>query len=583
MLLSLHIRNFALVDELTVPFDRGLNVLTGETGAGKSILLDAIDALLGGSVTARVIRTGCDRAVLEGIFQTSEPLEEWLAANDIESDGELLCSREISRTGSGVRSRLRANGTILNRQSMVELRAQLIEITGQGQTHQLADPVQQRGLLDAYGGSTLTAQRQVVAESFQTAQQAEQRLQARQKQQAQRATKIQLLQLQLQDLVAADLERPDELELLEQEHQTLNSTVDLQQQSYTIYQLLYQNDDGEPAAADLLGKAEYLLGHMAELDPKLQAVLEGVSDSLAQVIDAGRQIHNYGDRLEADPLRLEEVEERMRTLKQLCRKYSSDLPELWERQHVLQEELESLTTGGESLESLSAALQAAQTQLIQDCAVLTDRRQQTADRLQRQLIAELQPLGMAKVKFQVELQPHTPSASGADSVSFIFSPNPGEPMQPLAEIASGGEMSRFLLALKACFSAVSSTNTLIFDEIDTGVSGKVTQAIADKLQQLSEDRQILCVTHQPIMAAMADVHFQVRKEGSGKKAAERTVVRIERLESERRREEIAQLAGGHTAAESIAFADSLISKAVQSKQVSSVATKAKLAKKSTRK
>jgi DNA repair protein RecN (Recombination protein N) len=286
MLLSLHIRNFALVDELTVPFDRGLNVLTGETGAGKSILLDAIDALLGGSVTARVIRTGCDRAVLEGIFQTSEPLEEWLAANDIESDGELLCSREISRTGSGVRSRLRANGTILNRQSMVELRAQLIEITGQGQTHQLADPVQQRGLLDAYGGLPLTAQRQVVAESFQTAQQAEQRLQARQKQQAQRATKIQLLQLQLQDLVAADLERPDELELLEQEHQTLNSTVDLQQQSYTIYQLLYQNDDGEPAAADLLGKAEYLLGHMAELDPKLQAVLEGVSDSLAQVIDA---------------------------------------------------------------------------------------------------------------------------------------------------------------------------------------------------------------------------------------------------------------------------------------------------------
>jgi DNA repair protein RecN (Recombination protein N) len=567
MLLSLHIRNFALVDELTVQFDRGFNILTGETGSGKSILLDAIDALLGGSVTARAIRTGSDRAVLEGVFQLSgsllSGLADWLESNDIEATDELLCSREISRSGSGVRSRLRVNGTLLNRQTIGELREQLIEITGQGETTQLASASQQRILLDAYGDHVDSAHR--VSASFEAWQEAEQRLQEKLRHQKQQAARVELLQMQLADLLAAELADPAELDLLEQEHQTLNHTVDLQQQSYAVYQLLYQSDRGELAAADLLGKAEHVLSGMADLDPQIRAVFDLVSDSLAQAIDAGRAINKYGDRLEADPVRLEEVEERLRLLKQLCRKYGSDLPDLIDRQQRLQAELLKLTSGGESIEALRLAVQSTMATLRSECAALTLLRQQTADRLQKQLVAELQPLGMAKVKFEVALHPQAPNASGADEVSFLFSPNPGEPLHPLAEIASGGEMSRFLLALKACFSRVTGSSTMVFDEIDTGVSGKVTQAIADKLQQLALDRQILCVTHQPIMAAMADVHFHVRKEGSDRQGVERTVVRIERLESERRRQEIAQLAGGHTAEESIAFADALISKAVKSK------------------
>jgi DNA repair protein RecN (Recombination protein N) len=567
MLLSLHIRNFALVDELTVQFDRGLNILTGETGSGKSILLDAIDALLGGSVTARAIRSGSDRAVLEGVFQLSGSLlgslADWLESNDIEATDELLCSREISRSGSTVRSRLRVNGTLLNRQTIGELREQLIEITGQGETTQLSSGIQQRMLLDAYGDHGEVSQR--VAASFGAWQEAEQRRQEKLRHQKQQAARVELLEMQLQDLLAAELADPGELELLEQEHQTLNHTVDLQQQSYAVYQLLYQSDQGDLAAADLLGKAEHLLSGMADLDPQIRAVFDLVSDSLAQVVDAGRSINKYGDRLEADPVRLEEVEERLRVLKQLCRKYGSDLPDLIDRQHQLQTELSQLTSGGESIEALTALVQSTLGRLQEDCGALTRLRQQTAERLQKQLIAELQPLGMAKVKFEVALQSQVPSAGGSDEVSFLFSPNPGEPLHPLAEIASGGEMSRFLLALKACFSRVTGSSTMVFDEIDTGVSGKVTQAIADKLQQLAGDRQILCVTHQPIMAAMADVHFHVRKEGHGDRGAERTVVRIERLESERRRQEIAQLAGGHTAEESIAFADALISKAVLSK------------------
>jgi DNA repair protein RecN (Recombination protein N) len=557
MLLSLHISNFALIDELTIDFARGLNVLTGETGAGKSIILDAIDALLGGTVSVRLVRSGTSRAIVQGTFTSPPHLLDWLQANDIVVAANLICTREISRTGGTIRSKLRVNGTIVSKQILNELREHLVEITGQGQTNQIAH--QQRQLLDAYGG--LEADRLQVTHRFQACQQAEKQLSQRQQQQADHAFRLETLRTEVQELESAGLEAADELVTLEQEHQTLNHVVDLQQQSYQIYQLLYQNDSGESAAADLLSKAENLLVGCVDIDPKLQMLLDVVSDSLTQIIDVGRRINSYGDRLEADPKRLDEIEDRMRFLKHICRKYGCNLGELIDRLEKSQLELAGLTGKGESIEELQAILDTCQAELMQACQKLTDQRQQTAQKLQQQLVAELKPLGMAKVQFLVDIQPQTPTSNGADNVYFLFSPNPGEPLQSLAATASGGEMSRFLLALKACFSAITPTGTLIFDEIDTGVSGKITQSIADKLQQLAIDRQVLCVTHQPIMAAMADVHFQVRKEGVGKKAQERTVVKIERLEPQGRREEIAQLAGGHSAADSIAFADSLISQA----------------------
>jgi DNA repair protein RecN (Recombination protein N) len=569
MLLSLYISNFALIDELMISFDQGLNVLTGETGAGKSIILDAIDALLGGAISARLIRSGADQASLIGTFCCSTPLSQWLMTNRIKILPVLTCTREISKRGGALRSRLRVNGITVNKQIVAELREHLVEITGQGQTSQLMASHQQRQLLDAYGG--LETDRQRVAESFQAWQQTERQLREQQQFQQNYALRLANLQQEVQELEAAGLETADELTALELEHHTLNHVVDLQQQSYQVYQLLYQSDLGELAATDLLAKAENLLIGAAEIDPQLQPVLEAVSDSLAMIIDAGRQINSYSDRLEADPKRLGEIEERMRFLKQLCRKYGCDLPALIDRLNQSQAALVSMVTAGSTVAELQAKLQVQYVALLSGCAHLTQRRQQTATALESQLIAELQPLGMAKVQFQVDIQPQNVGSSGADGVCFLFSPNPGEPLQSLAATASGGEMSRFLLALKSCFSVITSTGTLIFDEIDTGVSGKITQSIADKLRQLSTNRQVLCVTHQPIMAAMADVHFQVRKEGAieqgnGKSQRERTVVKIERLESQRRREEIAQLAGGYSVADSIAFADALLSQATASKK-----------------
>ncbi|WP_445638436.1 DNA repair protein RecN [Nostoc sp. DSM 114161] len=570
MLLCLRIENFALIDELELEFGAGLNVLTGETGAGKSIILDAIDAALGGKVSSRVIRTGTSRAMVEATFTSNPPLAAWLTEQEIDllDENSVIISREISATASNVRSRSRVNGVLVNRQVMAGLRDRLVEITAQGQTVQVGQSAQVRDWLDLYGGDSLMQQRQKVAISFSAYQQAHLALEKRRTSERERLQQLDLLTYQVQELGAANLSEPNELEQLAQESERLNHVVDLQQMSYKIYQALYQNDDETPAAADLLGDSEATLNDMVEYDTQLQPLLELVRDAQAAVMEVGRQINAYGDSLEADPQRLQEVEERVRELKQICRKYGPTLTEAIAYYQRIQSELAQLNDSEQSIESLEQQEKACFEKLTETSDRLTQLRSKAAANLESRLISELKPLAMEKVKFQVEILPTSPSAMGADKITFMFSPNPGEPLQPLTEIASGGEMSRFLLALKACFSQVDAAGTMVFDEIDVGVSGRVAQAIAEKLHQLSQRNQVLCVTHQPLVAAMADRHFRVDKQiinqGKGKKAnngsvEQRTVVRVTALDNlTTRREELAQLAGGKSASDAIAFAESLL-------------------------
>jgi len=570
MLLCLRIENFALIDQLELEFGAGLNVLTGETGAGKSIILDAIDAALGGKVSSRVIRTGTSRAVVEATFTSNPPLAAWLTEQEIDLLDEncVVISREISATASNVRSRSRVNGVLVNRQVMVGLRDRLVEITAQGQTVQVGQSAQVRDWLDLYGGDSLMQQRQKVANSFNAYQQAHLALEKRRTSERERLQQLDLLAYQVQELGAANLSEANELEQLAQERERLNHVVDLQQMSYKIYQALYQNDAETPAAADLLGDSEATLNDMVEYDTQLQPLLELVRDAQAAVMEVGRQINAYGDSLEADPQRLEEVEERVRELKQICRKYGPTLTEAIAYYQRIQAELALLNDSEQSIESLEQQEKACLEKLTETSHRLTQLRSKAAANLESRLISELKPLAMEKVKFQVEILPTFPTAMGADKITFMFSPNPGEPLQPLTEIASGGEMSRFLLALKACFSQVDAAGTMVFDEIDVGVSGRVAQAIAEKLHQLSQRNQVLCVTHQPLVAAMADRHFRVDKQtinqDKGKKAnngsgEQRTVVRVTALDNlTTRREELAQLAGGKSASDAIAFAESLL-------------------------
>ncbi|WP_310428238.1 DNA repair protein RecN [Chamaesiphon sp. VAR_48_metabat_135_sub] len=572
MLLSLRIHNFTLIDELELEFGAGLNVLTGETGAGKSIVLDAIDLVLGGKATPRMIRTGTEKATIEGTFDLTDRVRQWSIAREFDvADDILICSRELSFSGPNLRSRMRVNGAICNRQLGQELRELLIEITAQGQTVQLTNTTHQRELLDLYGGTILIQHRESIAAAYTAYQQADRMWLDRQQNEQQRLQRLDLLEYQARELAEVNLTTPDELIDLETERQRLSHVVDLQQQSYAVYQLLYQNDTGGSiAVADLLGKAESTLIDMVDIDSSLQSTLDLVSLALAQVTEAGREINYYGDALEADPDRLVEIEERIRTLKLICRKYGPSLTDAIDHQLSIQTELTQLTGAGVSLEELLQQATDLQTKLVKACQKLTTLRQQAAIDLEQHLICELKPLAMDKVQFQVEIVPQTPTSIGADSITFYFSPNPGEPLQPLAATASGGEMSRFLLALKACFSHHGGVGTLIFDEIDAGVSGKVAQSIASKLHHLSQSQQVLCVTHQPLIAAMADRHFRVVKEtidrdttkNGNAKAIERTIVRIEELHSQQqRRDEIAQIAGGQSAQEAISFATSLLSQA----------------------
>ena len=575
MLAALRIENFALIDQLQLEFGAGLNVLTGETGAGKSIILDALDVALGGKVSSRLIRTGANRAMVEATFKVDQSVAEWLSTQEIDllDDSIIICSREIAVAQGSLRSRSRVNGVLVNRQLMDQLRDRTVEITAQGQTVQLTAPAIQRQLIDLYGGSDILQQREIVGAKYAICQTALQELEKRRHSEQQRLQRLDLLEYQTKELETASLTEADELEQLEQERQRLSHVVELQQLSYKVYQALYQNDAGEVAAADLLGQADATLTDMVTYDTELQSISDIVSAALAQVVEAGREINAYGDQLEADPQRLSEVEERIRTLKQICRKYGPTLAEAIAYYQKLQAELSELNCGGQSLEDLEKHYQACQESLNQVCSQLTKLRRSAADNLEQRLVAELKPLAMDKVQFEVAIAPCSPSATGADTVLFYFSPNPGEKLQPLAATASGGEMSRFLLALKSCFSQVDVPITLIFDEIDVGVSGRVAQAIADKLHQLSRGHQVLCVTHQPLVAAMADNHFRVDKQvvaqnngkvnHNGAVAEElpevRTVVRVSILDTHlTRREELAQLAGGKSSQEATAFAESLL-------------------------
>lgn len=625
MLTALRIENFALIDALDMPLQAGLTVLTGETGAGKSIILDAIDAVLGGKVNARLVRSGSDKAVLEAQFALSPGLRDWFQQQGLPiPEQDVICRREITLNKTSVRSRSSLNGQAVTKAQLESLRQRLVEITAQGQTVQIGSSDRQREWLDGFGGEAIAQQRQRVIQAHEAATQAKRRLEARRKADQDRQDRLELLQLHQQELTQATLDDPAELDHLHQEQQRLTHSVDLQQNSYQAYQILYESDAGG-ACADLLGKAEGILMDMERYDPAITPILAMVSEALTQVEEAGRAINAYGASLEADPQRLGEVEDRIRQLKGLCRRFHRTLPELIAYRDEVNQALGELSGEGQSIEELEADYRKRQEALTKACAKLTDLRQNTAQTLEAQLIAELKPLAMERVQFRVDLQPAAPGPTGADAIQFLFSPNPGEPLQPLAETASGGEMSRFLLALKACFSLVDAVDTLIFDEIDVGVSGRVAQAIAEKLLQLGQRHQVLCVTHQPMVAALADDHWHVNKQVIGEAASEaipeaapdskaaksrksrqpkgkakgnaatksqeydaistqnqsnmdpkainqdvtsdetsvRTVVRISPLSLDQRREELAQLAGGATHQDALSFAEALLSQAAQ--------------------
>ena len=545
MLTGLRLENIALIEALQLSFSGGFTVLTGETGAGKSILLDALDALLGGAAGSgsgpRLLRQGAERGVIEASFSLSPPLQAWLEQQQLEDEeGEILLSREWRLSEGRLGSRHRLNGVAVNRAQIQELRPLLLDLTVQGQTQQLARPGQQRRWLDRFAGEPLQRQLPEVAQAcraWRKAAAALEQAQANWQQlQQERARQEQLLE----DLEAARLEDPAERQRLQTEENRLAHGVRLQQGVMALIGRLQEGADEAPAVLDHLAACEAELAQMQQLDPSVAALAARCSDGLAQLQDLARDLDRYGAGLESDPDSLAQLQERIAQLKALERRHGKDLAELIHWRDALRAQL---APGGAeaSLEALQAAEAAARAGRDRANAALTAARRSAATALEQQLMEALRPMGLANVRFAVAIAPATSGEEGADAVQFLFSANPGQALAPLAEVASGGEMSRFLLALKTCLAAADPHVTLLFDEIDTGVSGRVSGAMAELLRRLAAKRQVFCVTHQPLLAAAADHHFRVAKQV----VKGITHTRVSQLrDTQARQAELAELAGG---------------------------------------
>ena len=545
MLTGLRLENIALIEALQLSFSGGFTVLTGETGAGKSILLDALDALLGGAAGSgsgpRLLRQGAERGVIEASFSLSPPLQAWLEQQQLEDEeGEILLSREWRLSEGRLGSRHRLNGVAVNRAQIQELRPLLLDLTVQGQTQQLARPGQQRRWLDRFAGEPLQRQLPEVAQACRAWRQAAAALEQAQANwqqlQQERARQEQLLE----DLEAARLEDPAERQRLQTEENRLAHGVRLQQGVMALIGRLQEGADEAPAVLDHLAACEAELAQMQQLDPSVAALAARCSDGLAQLQDLARDLDRYGAGLESDPDSLAQLQERIAQLKALERRHGKDLAELIHWRDALRAQL---APGGAeaSLEALQAAEAAARAGRDRANAALTAARRSAATALEQQLMEALRPMGLANVRFAVAIAPATSGEEGADAVQFLFSANPGQALAPLAEVASGGEISRFLLALKTCLAAADPHVTLLFDEIDTGVSGRVSGAMAELLRRLAAKRQVFCVTHQPLLAAAADHHFRVAKQV----VKGITHTRVSQLrDTQARQAELAELAGG---------------------------------------
>lgn len=564
MLLEIVIEQFALIEYVRLQFAEGLNVLTGETGAGKSIILDAVQAVLGGRTSADVVRSGEEKAIVEAVFDLADngPKAEALKEMGIpvEDDNLLVIRREISRTGRGA---IRANGRTVTVGMLREACEGLVDLHGQHEHQSLLQVEKHLDLLDQYGGSLLMQEgksldlldrygggpivgiRESLQEVFRDLQRVQGELRGLLGDERDRARKEDLLRFQVEELAAAKL-REGEEEELEAERQVLSHAGKLKMTASGAYGSLYEGGARQLSAVDLLGRVKADLEDMLRYDPSLGEAVELVGSALVQVQEASHQLAAYRDHIDDNPDRLARVESRLDQITNLKRKYGDSIREMLQYLAQIREELDKLQHSQELIEQLKAEEERLGARAEELAGQLTLQRREAARQLGARVVRELADLGMVNARFEVAVERpeqatyHHVTSRGWDRVEFLFSPNLGEPLKPLAKIVSGGEMSRIMLALKVILARVDGVPTLVFDEIDTGISGRAAQAVGEKLARIAGDRQVLCVTHLPQVAAMADAHYLISKTAE----AGRTVTSVSNLDEAGRADEIARMIGG---------------------------------------
>ena len=553
MLVHLQIRNLAIVEHLELELAAGMSAITGETGAGKSIMVDAIGLLLGDRADTTAVRHGAQRAEISAAFQLAElpMVREWLAQRDLDLDEDCHLRRLISPGG---RSRAYINGTPQPLQALRELGELLVDIHGQHEHQSLLKREQQSRLLDDYAGNqTLLSE---TGKHFRACEELRRRLETLDQADAERDARLDLLRYQIQELEALDLKK-DELPALEEEHTRLANAGRLLETGQRALVRLYEGE--EVSAYSLLSQTQQELQSLCALDHRLSPSSELLHGALIQVREAGDELRHYLQGMELDPQRLEWLEQRLADIQRLARKHRLVAADLALQLPQLQAELEDLDQGELHREALERELQTRRQDYLQQAHKLSAQRTAAAGELSARITEAMQGLGMQGGRFAITLKPRDkPNANGLESVEFMVSANPGQPLRPLSKVASGGELSRISLAIQVIAAHSAHIPTLIFDEVDTGIGGAVAQVVGQQLRTLGHTRQILCVTHLAQVASQAHTHLRVSKHSNG----QTTQTLIHTLKQNQRLEEIARMLGGLELTDnSLAHAQELIDQA----------------------
>lgn len=533
MLELLHIENIAIIEAADIEFAPGFNALTGETGAGKSIVIDSLSAVLGQRTSRELIRTGAEKAFVSAAFSGMAPeLTDELGIQP-EADGTLLLQREIQTDGKNV---CRVNGRPVTVGQLRALGARLLNIHGQHDGQQLLDEEQHIVYLDSFGRVESLAI--TYAEKYKRFTDIRRQIGALQMDEAEKARRVDTLQYQIEELRRAKLTPGEEEELTARRGMLRNAEKFLDAVAGADYAL--NGDDSGGGALSALRQAQDALGGVRHLDDAFGQLYERLGEAYSEVYDIAATVEDKRGELDVSPGELDRVESRMDLLYRLKKKYGATVEDMLDYQARCEAELAQIEDAGDTLARLEQALSKAEKEARQAAQALSDARKAAADRLTAQILTELQQLDMGKIRFAVDFAEKPLDSDGMDTVRFLMSANVGEELRPIHKIASGGELARIMLAMKNVLSEQDHVGTMVFDEVDTGVSGRAAQKVAEKMARISRRKQVLCVTHLPQLAAMADTHFSVEKGERGG----RTYTEVRRLDREQRRQELARLTGG---------------------------------------
>lgn len=532
MLSLLHIENIAVIESAEIAFDRGFHVLTGETGAGKSIVIDAISAILGERAYREMIRTGANKASVRAVF-SQVPRFSWFEENGVEYDSEVVIQRDIYLDGKNV---CRVNGTLVTVNILRKLGIQLINIHGQHDTASLFDEEKHLIFLDDFADNE--ALRIVYGEKYAAVSTLRREIDRMSMDEGEKLRRMETLKYQIAEIEKAQLEVGED-DVLEERRKLLQNAEKLSNGMDEAVECLCGGEESD-GAASLLMQAERSLSRLTRYTDAFAALQEKLSDLMYQVQDAAEEVRDSRDGLSYSADELEQIESRLDIIHRLRRKYGATCSDILDYCDTAKKELDEIEFADDHLERLKGKLSKAEKEATAAAMELRRSRQDAAVIMSQRILSELSQLDMKSVQFECNFRETELGTSGADAVAFYMSANAGEALKPLSKVASGGELARIMLSMKNVLAEKDQVATLIFDEVDTGVSGRAAQRIAEKLRQLAKHKQVLCVTHLPQMAALADTHMLISKSERGG----RTFTSVMPLDLEGRKQELARIIGG---------------------------------------